>query len=153
MKCNSVIKHFLELEDYMYLPYSIRWHILLCKSCRKEILSLQKNLNKVKRSEPFEMPNDLSSVIMDRIFASPVLYKKNISSTKWLSAGSLIFLSIFMISFSDSFTWLRHHFKGDLEVPLNIVMGIIITLYIALFIGAHLDEAKKVLAYFDKEAH
>ncbi len=114
---------------------------------------MQVALEKARRMEPFDMPKDLSRVIMNKIYSSSYVYKKSISSTKWVTVGSLILLSIFLIPFSDSFTWLKLYFKGSLEIPLSIVLGSVITLYAVLFIATHLDGAKEILDYFDKEAH
>lgn len=98
------------------------------------------------------MLDNLNSIIMHSIYSSPVVYRKNVSSAKWLTVGSVIFLSMLAITFSDSFVWLKYHFQEHLEIPFNIVMGLAITIYIAFYIGSHMDETKKLFHFFDKRA-
>ena len=152
MKCNSTIRSFLELDNYMALPFSIRLHMVFCKRCRDEIYSLQNTFLMLRESAPFDILDNLSSLVMNSIYAGPVLYPKNVSSAKWLSVGLLIILSMFGITFSNSFHLLKDYFGLPLEIPLNIVMGLAITIYVALFIGSHLEETRKFLSYFYKKA-
>ncbi|MCU0822440.1 MAG: hypothetical protein MUC95_08205 [Spirochaetes bacterium] len=153
MKCNATIRSFLELDNYMVLPFSIRLHMVFCKKCREEIYSLQNTFSLLRESAPFDMLDSLSSLVMNSIYASPVYYGRNVSSTKWLSVGGLIVLSMMGITFSNSFASLKGYFGEYFEIPLNIVMGLVITVYVAFFIGSHLEETKKFLSYFDRKAH
>jgi hypothetical protein len=137
----------------MALPPYLRLHMLYCKVCRKEIHSLQQTFLNLKGKEPFNMLDDLSSIIMNAIYSDQVLYGKTVSSTKWLSVGSLIILSMLGLTFCNSFSSLKLYFGEHLEIPLNIVMGLTITIYVAFFIGSHLDETKKLLRYFYKNAN
>ena len=152
MKCNSTIRSFLELDNYMELPFSIRLHMVFCKKCRNEIYSLQNTFFNLRESQPFDMLDDLSSIVMNTIYAGPVFYSKNVSSTKWLSVGMLIFLSMVGLTFSNSFASLKDYFGIYFEIPLNIVMGLAITIYVGFFIGSHLEETRKFLHYFDRRA-
>ena len=94
------------------------------------------------------MKEDMTEIIMNSIYANAHIFRKNISSTKWISVGSLIFLSIIGITFSDSIIWLRSHFGVSFEVPLSIVMGLAITIYVCLYIGTHIEETRKFIGHF-----
>jgi hypothetical protein len=153
MKCDKAIQNFLEQEDCLYIPFRVRWHALLCSECREEIQSLKKIFTKAQNSYCFPMPEDLSGIIMEKITESNIIYEGKVSSSKWLLTGVIIFVSIFLISYSDSFIWLRQYFGSDLEIPLNLVLGMVITLYAASFIGSHLDDVKKIIDFFNDKIH
>ncbi len=152
MKCDKAIQEFLEQEDCFYEPLRVRLHTLLCPKCRKEIRNL-KNIFFTARISGggIRMPEDLSGLIMNRIAESGMTHEKNVSQSKWLMSGAIIFLSIFLVSYSDSFIWLRKYFGSGLEIPVNMVLGIVVTLYASLFAGTHLEDVKKIMDYINKK--
>ncbi len=143
MKCERVIQSFLKQDDCRYPSILIRLHITFCSACREEIRNLQKIFVSVHKASPFAMPEDLSDEIMRRIFKSGPMFENNISSSKWFYTGVILFASIILVSYSDSFIWLREHFGRELEIPLNIVLGLAITSYAASYIGTHIEGVKK----------
>lgn len=153
MKCDKVIKSFLNQDDSRYPSLLIRSHMLVCTKCREEIRMMSNVFLKASVVSLYAMPKDLSDLVMRRIRLSETAYAKDISSTKWLFTGVIIFASIFMVSYSESFIWLRRHFGSELEVPLNMVLGLIITVYSASFVGTHLDGAKKLLEFINNKIH
>lgn len=153
MKCEKAIASFLNQDDSRYPAFLIRLHIAFCSKCRKEISALQNIFVYARTSSPFIMPGDLSASIMRSIIKSDIVYKKDISSGKWLFTGAVIFASIFLVSYSDSFIWLKWHFGSGLEIPLYIVLGFIITIYFALYIGSHLDSLKKFVKLIENRIH
>lgn len=148
MKCNSIMKCFMELDNYRSLPLQIRGHLIFCTRCRKDILSMRRALETILNKKPYDTSEDLSNNIMEQIATSQVIYKMDISSLKWISVGLIIFASIFLVSFSEPLNWLKGHFGWRLEVPLNIVLGLVISLYATLFIGTHIDEMKNILHFY-----
>jgi hypothetical protein len=153
MKCEKIIASFLNQDDSRYPVFFIRLHIAFCSRCRNEIKALQNAFIRATTASPFSMPLDLSDPIMRRIFKSDVIYEKNISSAKWLFSGVIIFASIFMLSYSESFIWLREYFGRGLEIPLHIVLGLVITFYAALYIGTHIDDMKKFAKFIENRIH
>lgn len=153
MKCEKAIHEFLEQEDCLYVPFGTRLHSLLCGECRKEIVNLRKEFLEAKNMRQFAMPADLGDQIMKKIAESGIVHERNVASSKWLVTGVIIFISIFLISYSDSFIWLKKIFGRELEIPLNLVLGVIITLYAASFIGSHIDDVKKVIGRISGKIH
>ena len=145
MKCNRIVERFLELEDNLSIPFSMHLHILICRECRREIFALRDVFNSFRNTAPFEMTGDVRDFVMYRIKESEINYGNHISSFKWLMVGSVILASIFLISFSHSLLWLKVHFGRDLLIPLNIVMGLVISIYSVFIIGAHIDALKTVI--------
>ena len=153
MKCNNAIQSYFESEESGYIPLFVRWHMIFCRTCKNEIRAMQNIFKNARIPSIIEIPEDMSSRIMNRIADSNLIHEKNISFSKWLLTGVVIFSSLFLISYSDSFTWLKQYFGSGLEIPLNIVLGFVITIYAASFIGAHIDEAKKFVEIIYNKMH
>ncbi|MGL4369965.1 MAG: hypothetical protein ACRCUT_09890 [Spirochaetota bacterium] len=142
MSCEKKIEKFMHLDRGEAIPLSLRFHILFCRRCRNEIFSLLKSFDSIRGKAPFEIPFDMSDLVMKRIEFLEIDYAHNISNTKWISAGIVIFASIFLVSFSDWADWLSVHTEGYFDIPLYIVMGLSLTVYSSLFIGTHLEYLK-----------
>lgn len=147
MKCDKVIERFLNQNDSRYPSFFVRLHMLFCPGCRDEMRMLRDVILKSRSVSSYAMPRDLSNLIMGRIYKSDLVYEKNVSSTKWLFSGAVIFASIFLVSYSESFKWLKNHFGSGLEIPLYIILGMGITIYSASYIGTHIDVFKKLVEF------
>jgi hypothetical protein len=91
------------------------------------------------------MDRDVSDAVMSAVLGSHGAYGKRMALYKWIGTGATIFASIFVLTLSDSLALLKAHYGGNLEVPLSIVMGVVITIYAAIFIGTHMDEFNRWL--------
>lgn len=145
MKCDKIITRYLELDDYTILPLLIRVHLLFCKKCQEELFIFEEVLAELKQFDPFLMSEDLTDQTMHKIKLKHIPHERLISNFNWLSAGLIILASLILISYSESLIWLKGHLGKNLEVPLNIVLGIIITVYFTLFIITHQKKFKKGL--------
>jgi hypothetical protein len=141
MRCESIIDRVLHAKGDS-LPLVVRFHILHCSHCRKEADLILKRDSSMRGFYPFEAPMGLVDTVMRSINLGEVPYKSSVSSEKWLGAGVILFLSIFLASYSDTRVWLTATYGDLFEVPFNIVMGIAITSYAVLFIGTHLDRLR-----------
>jgi len=153
MRCNKMLQAFFESEESCYVPFLVRWHMMFCKSCRSEILAMRNIFRNARIHSTVAIPRDLTDSIMAKIGDSSELFEKSISFYRWLFVGIVIFASMFLISFSNSFTWLKQQFGSVLEIPVNIVLGFVISLYAASFIGTHIDEAKKLFEIINNKMH
>ncbi|MBN2040815.1 MAG: hypothetical protein JW864_12300 [Spirochaetes bacterium] len=153
MKCKNAIQSFLDSEDSCYIPFPARLHMVFCKSCRNEINTMRNIFNNAKYQPTPEIPVDMAGIIMDKISDSNIAFEKHISFYRWLFAGLVISASMFLIPYSDSFAWLKQHFGSGLEIPVNIVLGLVVTSYAASFIGTHIDEAKKIIKIISDKIH
>ena len=104
MKCEKIIDRFLNQDDSRFASFLVRVHIAFCLKCRNEIKALQKIFVKARTTAPFVTPYDMSDSVMRRILASETVHENNISTAKWFFPGAVIFASIFLVSYSDSFT-------------------------------------------------
>ena len=151
MNCKKTIDRYLQSEHIEKVPWMVRLHTLFCPYCRKEVQAMQKKYNELTKEHPFEMHRDISASIMLEVMQSPIQYEKQISYFNWISVGIVIIASRFLITFSDTYQWLNRVFGGNFEVPLNIVLGSVISTYAALFIGSHLKDMKRFSKYIQKK--
>jgi len=148
MKCNKAnkaVEEYLELEDYSHIPLIIKFHIIFCKECREEISRLRKVFGFIKDDSLYKSSYNISSSVMNIIRRESVYTAKTISVFKWITIGSVIFFSIFLINFSDSFLWLKKEFGSDYTLPMGIVMGFVVTAYSAILIGCNYEYIKKYI--------
>lgn len=153
MKCEKMIEYYLKQEQSDYLPLIVRWHMLFCPGCRSEVRKIRNVVKEAGTTSLYKIPVDMSDLIMNEILMSNVQYDKDVSSLRWFFAGLLIFLSIFLVSYSDSLIWLKGHLGSGLEIPLNLVLGIAITVYAVFYIGTHLEQAKKLVDFINSKIH
>jgi hypothetical protein len=144
MKCDDAIERFLQREDY-HIPLEIRLHILFCPLCRMEINRLRDFFISLRDYAPYSIKEDLTDSVMRFIQEDDVDSVQHISSRTWLIAGFVLLASNFIIQYSDSLRWLKTHFGRDLEIPLHIIMGLMISVYAVIFIGTHLEELKRYI--------
>jgi membrane glycosyltransferase len=153
MISNKIINKFLKSDTNRPIPLDIRLYMLLFPKAKNNIKKLKKELEVVKHETPFFMERDMSNSIMEQIIRIEVDYVNYMSYSKWIMAGLIIFASVFLISYSNSFIWMKSYFGTSLELPLNIITGVIITLYSILFVGVHLEDVKKLEDFIVKKIH
>ncbi len=140
MKCEHAMKKFLELDNNGTLPLTLQIHLLTCKDCRDEVKKLQSAYLSLKDNPPYI--TSLTDTIMAQISLQKQYYQK-VSNFNWLAAGFIIFLSIGLISYSDTFEWLSMHFGTKITIPIYLVLGCIISGYIGSYVASHM---KKLVA-------
>ena len=64
MKCDRIITKHMELDDYLVVPFSIRFHLLFCDKCKKEVAILNMALKNIKKFSPYDMHRDMTDQIM-----------------------------------------------------------------------------------------
>ncbi len=143
MKCDKAMSMFLELDNNAVVPLRLRAHMLFCPRCRAEINTLAEELLVLRHLSPFDPGIDIAAEVMEAISKLSPVPEHTISNLKWISVGSIILMSLFLISFSKSQQWLTARFGGHLMIPLSVVMGLAMSLYAILFISTHLEELKR----------
>lgn len=145
MKCSKAVEDYLKLENFSHTPVLLKIHLMFCRKCRNEVLQLHKAFNMLKGDSIYKSHYDITASVMDIIRKESVYTVKTISGFKWVTIGLIIFFSILLINFSDSFLWLKNEFGSDYTIPLSIVMGFVFTAYSAVFIGCNYEDIKKYL--------
>jgi len=145
MKCNKAVEEYLKLEKVSHTPIILKLHIIFCRECRIEISRLSRLFAVMQKDSVYRSSRDFTSSVMDVIRREGVFNAKTISGFKWVTIGSVIFFSILLINFSDSFLWLKNEFGSDYTLPMSIVMGFVITAYASILIGCNYEYIKKYI--------
>jgi hypothetical protein len=101
----------------------------------------------ILRSDFFPLVPELEDSIMDRINADTVemLYEEQnpayaVSFRGWVITGFFVLISLAMSLFGMDFVRKIPDAASSFLLPFGITMGLIVTVYGALFIGSHLKE-------------
>lgn len=143
MKCDRIMDKFDSLDNRKYLPLTIKIHFLFCPECRSNAKKMDTMLNSLHGEYLYEIKDSLARNIMQLLILSGNRYAEKAGYKKWIAAGVVIVAGRFAFSYSESLTWLTDYFGQSLALPLNIVMGLVITVYAAAFIFSHLEDLKR----------
>ena len=140
-----MMKRFMKLDNDMGLPMTLRLYMFLSPECRREVTRLMNEMQSLRGQSPYAMPRDMGPEIMDRVAGLDVSYDYGVSFMKWLFVGVFIWLSIILFSFSDFRNSMGDYFGPHLLIPINIVLGVGISIYAAVYMASHVEEVKKTL--------
>lgn len=150
MKCDKAVESFMELDDYREIPFLLRLHILICKKCRAEVAALTAALDILASESPFKVQRSFTLSVMNKITGESLSHGGKVSGAKWVFAGTVLFLSIFLVNFSESFIWLEEQFGSQYTIPFSIVLGLVLTAYLSIVIGCNYEAVKKYLDHLHK---
>ena len=152
MKCKEVMKQVFESDSIENTSFRIWIHLLFCKNCKTETERINLTLASFQQTTPYKISNPgLKNSIMNEILKTGIEYNHKISYFKWVSVGTIIIGSRFLFSYSDYSKWLSQHFGTNFDLPLNIVLGSIISVYALIFIGTHVEDLKKLSRYISNK--
>lgn len=148
MKCDKVIDCYLKSEDIEKIPLRVRIHTFFCPACKIEILKLSAMFIAIEERSLWRTERNITGNVMDAIQWQKVYSEKRISGKKWVIIGAVIFSSIFLINFSESFLWLKEQFGSDFLLPVSIVLGLVLTVYLMVLTGSNYDVLEKYLKIY-----
>lgn len=143
MRCDEALRILSESGAGGIRGLRARLHLVFCPGCRELLEREREAMAALAAYNPFPAPKDFADGIMARIRYSAELdpaSRNPVPMSGWVGAGLLILIGMPLLQFSASHLWLRGQLGRALEVPLFIAMGVIVTAYMALFIGTHLDD-------------
>jgi len=68
-----------------------------------------------------------------------------IAYSTWISVGVLLLLGIIVLPYTEGFLFLRGVMERDLDAPLALTLGLVMSGYWALFIGTHIADLRRRL--------
>jgi hypothetical protein len=142
MDCTRALLSIIESKEDGHLPLRVRLHLSHCASCNAEYKRMQKAIA-FMRSEYLPRSPDLSELIMSAIRVTPTLEAAPVSFRDWTIVGIVILAAITIAPLGSAFTWVKNSFGSNFLLPLNVVLGLMLSAYGALFIGTHLNEFVK----------
>lgn len=127
----------------------LRLHLMSCPSCREEFERSEAAIASYRRAFGAEAsPSGGSDDLEERIMAAVRLLpppKRSGGLRNWILVGLVIALSMALIPFGDDFNAIKALFGTSYTLPLMLVLGIVITLYGAVFIGTHMAELEPLV--------
>ncbi len=151
MKCEEFITGFLESDDFTNINLKMRLHMLKCLNCKKEAHKMTAIMKDLRKTSPYRINSSVSNIIMSQILAKESFKESRITWGKWLLIGAVIFFSLFLINFSDSFIWLKSEFGANFTIPLSIVLGLVFTLYAIIVTGINYKSMQSVINTYLKK--
>jgi len=139
MDCARAMLSIIESKEDGHLPLLVRLHLSRCASCTAEYTRMRKAID-FMRSEYLPRSPDLAELIMTAIRTSPKAEIAPVSFRDWAIVGIVILAAIAIAPLGSAFSWVKKSFGSDFLLPLNVVLGLILSAYGALFIGTHLNE-------------
>ena len=132
--CQNVMDTYFALDKNQRIPLKITLHLLSCKDCRTNIRMMTKAERiLVKRHEDYSTYEGLTLFdIMQKIYPEKYSLRK-VSMKQWVITGIILVLCMIFA------TILTAHAIPAIQVFVCIFIGVVLSVYIALFIGTNLD--------------
>ena len=153
MKCEKAINDYLKNDDKYRIPFFVRIHMFFCPRCSAEIYRFAAAMNWLEDETLWKTDSNITGYVMDRISMKDIYSERRVSGLKWVIIGMVIFSSILLINFSNSFIWLKEQYGLEFIIPLSIVLGLGLTIYMMVLIISNYDYLEKYLHYIYKGRH
>lgn len=117
----------------------LRLHLALCPACRAEAERSRAALAAYRNAEDRAGADRIEERVMAavRILPRP---RRAVSYRDWVVSGIVIAVSMALIPFGDDFNSVKAIFGMSYTLPLMLGLGLVITLYGAVFIATHMEE-------------
>lgn len=152
MRCETFLSRYDRLEPAMRMGFLMSRHLASCASCRRQAAAVEAAVSALREGEPSGAGGELERRLEDRVMASVRLVpppRRDIAVRDWIIAGSVIASSMILFPLGEYFARFDEAFGASYVLPLSLVLGIALTAYGALFVGAHMDE---VQGFMDRHA-
>ena len=163
MKHDTVMTRIYENEGLSLLTrLGIAFHVLGCSRCSHEIIRYE-DARELMRTDFFEYINDRDTAGVAESIADAVMRRIGVDQAAahgfelpaaaatlrdWVITGVIMIMALVTSFFGTDFGPLVRWFGDDFVIPLAVVIGLVITAYIAVFIGRHLQELKELTEKF-----
>ena len=144
-------KYFFGNEMPLFQQLQIGFHTFFCPECSRKI-ELYKETRDVMRYDFFPVSPDLEDSILTKINLEQITVNEQeepdysytaqggLSTRGWVIAGIIILFSLVTVFWGLDFQHLVSESGVSFLLPMGITIGIVLTIYGALFIGSHLKE-------------
>lgn len=122
--CEKYMDDFLALDKYEHIPLKLTLHFLTCKECRTQVHYL--TLAEKYASEPLRY-----SPLKAKLESMEI---KPVSMAKWIVWG--IVMILLMVTFG---LFLNKTDSTTFAIIFNVIFGILITAYCAIFVSTNMD--------------
>lgn len=143
MRCDEFLDRYDMLDSDEEPGLFMRLHLATCPSCRARVAERASALAAIRASAAEPVDLDLEAAIEDRVMAAVRLMpapRRELHAREWVVSGLVIFASIALVPFDANYGILRDLFGEGFTMPLCLVLGLVLTIYGAVFIGTHMSE-------------
>ena len=125
-------------------------HLLFCNKCaaQKRKLKMAKglSLNTFMNAPPAGIADSVMGLIYKEALSKEAAAGEA-SIKGWVIAGIFVVLSLVSAYFGNAFNFLANIYGLSSVVPAGITIGVVITVYSAIFIGSHMDALCKKFGF------
>lgn len=155
MTCEDAIRNLLTLDNHTEIDDSTHAHLKTCARCRAEQERLCDALSALpENNTPFGSPAweaALTDTVMQAVHAQAWAEASAEDDTgwveygRWLGAGVLILFGMLALPYTDVLVAVRTLSNGEIDFALAVSFGLIITVYMALFVATNLNDLSRRL--------
>jgi len=146
MRCETFLRRLDELDSGRGSGLVMALHASRCPACAAQAAAVEAAIEAFRAG----VEDERGSLVEERVMAAVRLLpppRQDFAIRDWVSAGVVIAVSTLLLPLGESSGFLRTFLGPGYALSLAIVLGITLTVYMAFFIGTHLDELQ---AFLDK---
>jgi hypothetical protein len=143
MRCESFLDRFDRLDAGEEPGLLLRLHLSRCPSCRARVEGLDAAIESWRAQEGEALPAREAEAVEGRVMAAVRLMPRphrELHARNWILAGLVIVASMAFIPYDRNFLFIKELFGESYTLPLFLVLGLLLTVYGAVFIGTHMEE-------------
>lgn len=152
MRCETFLDRYDRLDAGERPGPALRAHLSACPACRARIEREAAAITAYRTGKADPRLPILEERVMAAIRLTP-RPRRVVLLRDWIVAGLVIALSMALIPLGEEFDLVKEAFGPRYAMPLSLVLGLVLTVYIAVFIGSHLDEFGAMLRRHEGRAH
>lgn len=138
MKCEKAMDAFCAAGREDRVTFLAARHIASCGSCSREAEIIGRAESLLSECVP-AASRDISASIMGAVRLLPRPEPAPAGFRQWLGAGLAILATFVLLPFGDDFLWGKATFGAQYLLPLYLVLGCVLVIYILLFVLSHVE--------------
>lgn len=143
MRCDGFLDRYDMLDSGEEAGFFLRLHLAACPACRARVAEREAALKTIRAAAAKPVDAALEEAIETRVMAAVRLMpapRRELHAREWVISGLVIFASLALVPFDANYGILRDFFGEGFTMPLCLVLGLVLTIYGAVFIGTHMTE-------------
>jgi len=143
MRCDEFLDRYDRLDSGEEPGLFLRLHLATCPACRARVAEGEAVRESIRVAAAKPVDATLEEAIEARIMTAVRLMpapRRALHARDWVISGLVIFASLALVPFDANYGILRDLFGEGFTMPLCLVLGLVLTIYGAVFIGTHMTE-------------
>ena len=143
MRCDEFLDRYDRLDSGEEAGLLLRLHLATCPECRALVAEHEASLEAIRAAATLPVDATIEEAIEARIMAAVHLLpapRRELHARDWAISGFVIFASLALVPIDANYGILRDLFGEGSTMSLYLVLGLVLTIYGAVFIGTHMTE-------------